>query len=179
MINFVSRPFVGIAALFWITWVGLGIGAPSEDIWLGLVLIFPLVWLCQTDLNHHEIPDLASGAVAMIGIAFLAILQAEAMVLHLACGLLVTAFLWAIGELFYRWRGVEGLGIGDAKLLGALVVVLGPMRLPELLFLSSLGGIVAILTCRFHGRAMQKGIPFGPFIAYAGFILVFEHIFFF
>lgn len=179
MISFVSRPFVGFSLLYSVTWAGMAIGAPIERSALGLTLLVPLVWLSQTDLDDLEIPDMASFAVALIGVAYWIYVLPEALVLHLLSGMVVTALLWGAGEVFYHRRGTEGLGIGDAKLTGAMVVVLGPWRLPEMLLLASVGGIGAILLSNRTKSNPQKGIPFGPFIAYAGFVLTFRNIIFY
>ncbi len=178
MTRFVSRPFVGFSLLYGLTWGVLTIDAPLERSLLGLALLLPLIWLSQRDLELQEIPDLASLTVALIGMGYWFYVQPQALVLHVASGLIVCAVFWGAGEIFYRLRAIEGLGIGDAKLLGALVVVLGPWRLPELLLLASLGGIGAILLAQRGRTDTPKGIPFGPFIAYAGFILLFRNIFF-
>ncbi|WP_241482700.1 prepilin peptidase [Leisingera sp. ANG-M7] len=156
--------------------MSLAVLAPGAGIPLqlqGLALIPPLVWLSHRDIRAYEIPDLATLTFAIIGAAFLVWQNPQALLLHLAAGAVISALLWGAGEIIYRLRGAEGLGIGDAKLLGAAVVVLGPWKLPELLLLSSAGGITATLAARVRRPGRQEGIPFGPFIAYAVFVLIY------
>ena len=83
---------------------------------------------------------------------------------------MIFGLLWLVGEMYFRRAATEGLGIGDAKLFGAGAVLLGPFHLPDLFLLSSLGGILGWVLTR---KSRDGGIPFGPFIAYAIFVLSF------
>lgn len=77
---------------------------------------------------------------------------------------------WAIGRLYAAWRGVEGLGLGDAKLLAAAGAWLGPPGLaPTILVAASLGLAAAWLTGRRRGG---DAIAFGPFLALACWMLL-------
>jgi leader peptidase (prepilin peptidase)/N-methyltransferase len=73
--------------------------------------------------------------------------------------------------LFKLATGKEGMGYGDFKLLGALGAWMGPGALLPIVLLSSLIGAIvggAYLAIRGHDRATP--IPFGPFIAAAGWV---------
>lgn len=77
---------------------------------------------------------------------------------------------WAIGRLYAAWRGVEGLGLGDAKLLAAAGAWLGPPGLaPTILVAATLGLAAAWLTGRRRGG---DAIAFGPFLALACWLLL-------
>ncbi|MEX0301158.1 MAG: prepilin peptidase [Leisingera sp.] len=173
MRRIVSPPWGGFLLLYAVSFAALAPGAAAGLKVLGIALIVPLVWLSCRDLETREIPDAASLAVAVAGAGFLAWQEPQALLPHLMAGAVICALLWGAGEVIYRLRGAEGLGIGDAKLLGAGIVVLGPWKLPELLLLSSAGGIAATLLARVRGGEPQEGIPFGPFIAYAVFVLIY------
>ena len=77
--------------------------------------------------------------------------------------------LWAVYWVFKLVTAKEGMGYGDFKLLAALGAWLGWQALPVLVLVSSLAGIVigggAMLT-----RGRREPIPFGPFLAIAGFV---------
>ena len=79
--------------------------------------------------------------------------------------------LWAVYWLFKLATGKEGMGYGDFKLLAALGAWLGWQQLPVVILLSSfvgaLFGVVLIVLAR-HGRG--KPMPFGPYLASAGWI---------
>jgi leader peptidase (prepilin peptidase)/N-methyltransferase len=85
--------------------------------------------------------------------------------------------LWTIYWLFRIVTGREGMGHGDFKLLAALGAWLGwKMLLPIVLLSSVVGATVGIglIVLRKMGRDVP--IPFGPYLAAAGFItLLFGH----
>ncbi len=83
--------------------------------------------------------------------------------------------LWGVSELYRRLRGVDGLGLGDAKLMLLIGALLGPAAVGITLFAGALlalpGGIAAMRTS--NGRGMQTSLPFGPFLCAgaAGYLL--------
>jgi leader peptidase (prepilin peptidase)/N-methyltransferase len=80
-------------------------------------------------------------------------------------------FLWLVFQLFRLLTGKEGMGYGDFKLFGALGAWLGWQMLPLVILLSAgVGAIVGVvlILVRRHGRDIP--IPFGPYLAGAGWI---------
>jgi len=79
--------------------------------------------------------------------------------------------LWSVYQLFKIITGKEGMGYGDFKLLALLGAWLGWQSLPLILLLSALvGSIIGISLILFSGRDKNIPIPFGPYLASAGFI---------
>ena len=79
--------------------------------------------------------------------------------------------LWLIYHVFRLLTGKEGMGYGDFKLLGALGAWLGWQMLPLIILFSSLVGAVVGITLMVVGKLdRDKPMPFGPFIAAAGWI---------
>lgn len=79
--------------------------------------------------------------------------------------------LWSISQLFRLVTGREGMGAGDFKLLAALGAWLGWQALPIVLLLSSLAGaIIGIGLILLRNHHQGKPIPFGPYLAIAGWI---------
>jgi len=77
--------------------------------------------------------------------------------------------LWCVFWLFKLMTGKEGMGYGDFKLLGALGAWMGATSLLPIVLLSSLiGAIVGGIALAVQGRDRSTPIPFGPFIAAAG-----------
>lgn len=77
--------------------------------------------------------------------------------------------LWSVYWLFKLVTGKEGMGYGDFKLLGALGAWMGAMSLLPIILLSSLiGAIVGGAVLAMRGQDRSTPIPFGPFIAMAG-----------
>lgn len=79
--------------------------------------------------------------------------------------------LWSVYWIFKLVTGKEGMGYGDFKLLAALGAWLGWMKLPLIILLSSLvGTIVALILIVMKRQERSNPIPFGPYLAIAGFI---------
>jgi leader peptidase (prepilin peptidase)/N-methyltransferase len=79
--------------------------------------------------------------------------------------------LWALFHLFRLLTGKEGMGYGDFKLLAALGAWLGWQLLLPIVLLSALvGAIVGIALIATRRQARGKPIPFGPFLAAAGWL---------
>lgn len=79
--------------------------------------------------------------------------------------------LWTIYHGYRLLTGKEGMGFGDFKLLAALGAWLGWQALPAILLLASMvGAIVGIGLILLRGRDRNIPIPFGPFLAAAGWL---------
>ncbi len=79
--------------------------------------------------------------------------------------------LWSVYQAFKLLTGKEGMGFGDFKLLALLGAWLGWQVLPVIIILSSLvGAVVGISLIVFLGRGRDVPIPFGPYLAAAGWI---------
>ena len=79
--------------------------------------------------------------------------------------------LWSVYILFKWTTGKEGMGYGDFKLLAMLGAWLGWQALPVIILLSSVvGAAVGITLILFRGRDKSIPIPFGPYLATAGWL---------
>ena len=85
--------------------------------------------------------------------------------------------LWSIYQLFRLTTGKEGMGYGDFKLLAALGAWLGwQMLLPIVLMAAAVGAVIGIFVLAAKRQDRSTPIPFGPFLAAAGWIvLMFGH----
>ncbi len=144
----------------------------------GLVLTWFLIALTVIDLDHQLLPDDLTLPLIWLGLLLsLAHTQTRPMglpveprdaIIGAATGYL---FLWLVFQLFRVVTGKEGMGYGDFKLFAALGAWLGWQLLPLVLLLSAgVGAIVgiALMVFRRHGRDVP--IPFGPYLAGAGWI---------
>ena len=163
-----------VAGLFALYLASFLLTAPSFS-WgnagFAVCLAVVLIWVTAHDIKTFEIPDAASVCLLLLAVSSLSLSQPSKLGAHLLAGLALCALLWALGEVYFRRQDQEGLGIGDAKLFGAGAVLLGPAKIPDLLLLASIGGICGYLIYHRLGLSRNKGIAFGPFIAYAIFIL--------
>jgi leader peptidase (prepilin peptidase)/N-methyltransferase len=79
--------------------------------------------------------------------------------------------LWSVYHLFRLLTGKEGMGYGDFKLLAALGAWLGWSLLPLIILMSAVvGAVVGILLIVFKQHERSVPIPFGPYLAAAGWI---------
>lgn len=79
--------------------------------------------------------------------------------------------LWSIYWGFKLLTGKEGMGYGDFKLLAALGAWVGWQHLPVVILLSSLvGAVVGITLLTIQGKDKSQPIPFGPYLAAAGWL---------
>ena len=82
--------------------------------------------------------------------------------------------LWAVWWLFKQLTGKEGMGFGDFKLLAALGAWCGWKGILPIVLLSSLvGAIIGSIWLAAKGRDRATPIPFGPYLAVAGWIVFF------
>ena len=136
-----------------------------------LGLTFALVALAFIDLDTQFLPDgitlplIWAGLLMNLGGTFVGLEQA---VIGAVAGYLC---LWLIYHGFRLLTGKEGMGYGDFKLMGALGAWLGWSVLPGVVLLSSVvGAVVGVALIALRGHDRQIPIPFGPYIAVAGWI---------
>jgi len=79
--------------------------------------------------------------------------------------------LWMVWWLFKQLTGKEGMGHGDFKLLAALGAWCGLKGILPIILLSSvLGAIIGSIWLYTRGRDRATPIPFGPYLAIAGWL---------
>lgn len=173
---FQSPALLTLAFIYGLTFAaGLVFATPDQAV-LGALLLPVLVWLSLEDLARHEIPDLASASIAVLGLGFQWHLHGPGPGLWaaIAVALALTALLWGGGAFFFSRTGTEALGIGDAKLIGAGALCVGVQAVWLMIFVAASGGIAAALIARRRDAAAgEQGLAFGPFLAYAIFLVIF------
>jgi leader peptidase (prepilin peptidase)/N-methyltransferase len=143
-----------------------------------VLMTWALIAISVIDIDHQIIPDSISLPLIWAGL-FLSLFHdtAAAEILFIdprtaiAGGLAGYLSLWSIYHLFRLVTGKEGMGYGDFKLLAALGAWLGWQMLPLIILLSAAVGAVvgiSLIALKRHERAVP--IPFGPYLAAAGWI---------
>lgn len=141
---------------------------PGGLVWLAPVLAVPLIWLSVTDLRRFEIPDTATLSIALCGALFQWVARPGRLGSEISLAVGLAVLLWIGGGIAFRRTGREALGIGDAKLIGAGTLCTGFAAIWWALLIACLGGIAGTMAARRgHGHDQEFGIPFGPFLAYA------------
>lgn len=167
-------PIVEAAAAVLALAVAYVFGASWQTV-AALGFAWTLLALTLIDLDHKLLPDsltlplLWAGLLVNVpfgGAGLFADLPSS--VIGAAAGYLA---LWSVYQLFKLVTGKEGMGYGDFKLLAAIGAWLGWQLLPVVILLSAVvGSVVGLLLIAFAGRSSQTAIPFGPYLAAAGFI---------
>ena len=142
---------------------------------LAVLFTWVLIALTGIDFNHRLLPDTMTlpllwlGLLANVNGLFTDLPSA---VIGAIAGYLT---LWSVFWLFKLVTGKDGMGYGDFKLLAALGAWVGWQQLPLIILLSSLvGAIIGTLAIVIQGRDRQSPIPFGPYLAIAGWIALFR-----
>jgi leader peptidase (prepilin peptidase)/N-methyltransferase len=146
--------------------------------WLTLALLFftwSLIALTLIDFDHQLIPDNITLPLIWLGLLVntldlgFGVTLRDAVIGAIAGYLVLWAFYWA----FKLATGKEGMGYGDFKLLSALGAWMGWQSLLPTIILSSLvGAVIGIGMIVLRGRDKSAPMPFGPFLAGAGFIMI-------
>jgi len=140
---------------------------------LALVFTWTLIALTFIDADTTLLPDDLTLPLLWLGLlanVFGVFVPLKEAVLGAAAGYLV---LWSIYWLFKLATGKEGMGFGDFKLLAALGAWMGWKALLPIVLLSSLvGAIVGIALIVLARRGREIPIPFGPYLAAAGMIVM-------
>ncbi len=136
-----------------------------------LLLTWSLITLSFIDIDYQLLPDSITLPLMWLGIIFSffgVYTDLYASVIGAIAGYLS---LWLVFHGFKLVTGKEGMGYGDFKLLAALGAWLGWSLLPTIVLLSSLvGAIIGISMIFFRGHQRNIPIPFGPYLAAAGWI---------
>ncbi len=152
-------------------------GAGVEAV-MAIILTLTLIPISMIDADTQLIPDSIVLPLMWIGLAMslfhpvsgsetLFIAPRDAIVGAMAGYL----SLWTVYQLFKLVTGKEGMGYGDFKLLAALGAWLGWQQLPMIILMSAVvGAIVGISLMVFKQHDRSVPIPFGPYLAAAGWI---------
>lgn len=152
-----------------------GFGAPAA---CGLLLTWSLIALTGIDIDHQLLPDGITLPLMWAGLLAALIIGpiAGSPIPVSARDALIGAMsgyisLWLVFHAFRLITGKEGMGYGDFKLFAALGAWLGWKLLPLVILLSAAtGAILGILMIVLRGRDRAAPIPFGPYLAAAGWI---------
>jgi len=145
-----------------------GFGWPAV---LVLVLSWGLLAMSLIDAEHQILPDVL--VLPLIWLGLIVNSFGLFVSLHEALWGAIAGYglLWSVFWLFKLITGKDGMGHGDFKLLAMLGAWGGWQILPLTILLSSLvGAIIGLITLRLRNAKTSTPIPFGPYLAIAGWI---------
>ena len=143
----------------------------TEQALLYIVITWALVALTFIDIDHMLLPDQLT-----LPLVWLALIAAvTGITITPSDAIMGAAFgylsLWNVFWLFKLLTGKEGMGYGDFKLLALFGALLGWQSLLTIILLSSVvGAIIGIALLSIQGKDKATPIPFGPYLAIAGWI---------
>ncbi len=158
---------VELAAVLVAAWAVLAAGDDVGRAWADCALGWSLLALAWIDLGTGRLPDVLTLPLVVAGLVATTILDPAAMAGH-AIGAAAGYGAFRLLALAYRaWRGREGLGGGDAKLLAAAGAWVGAAALGEVVLIGALAGLATAPLRRARGERLGAGtaIPFGPGLA--------------
>lgn len=138
--------------------------------------LISIVLLTATDIEMRQLPDEVTLGGLAVGLAFawwVAPVSAPGSTGWLALAAAVTGaiigggLLWLVGAAYRFWRGREGMGMGDIKMMAMVGAFLGPLpTVITLVFASIFGACIGVLLAlillpRRLRRARRRGIPWG------------------
>lgn len=164
--------WAGLAAGLTLTAAGCLTQTGAERILFTALMGGLLTVLSVIDARRFLLPDALNAALALTGAVMVWRLVPsdwQAHAIGAAAGFLI---LLTVELAYKRLRGVDGLGRGDAKLLGAIGLWTGWIGLPSVLLIASAAGVAFGGAMALRGKNMSSApIPFGPFLAAGGFAI--------
>ncbi|HEX4969458.1 MAG TPA: A24 family peptidase [Steroidobacteraceae bacterium] len=142
-----------------------------------LLLTWTLVALTGIDIDHQLLPDNMTLPLVWIGLllSLAATIPSVGLPVDPRSSIIgaIAGYLslWSVYHAFRLLTGKEGMGSGDFKLFAALGAWLGwQMLLPIILLAAFTGAVIGILMIALRRRDRNIPIPFGPYLAAAGWI---------
>jgi leader peptidase (prepilin peptidase)/N-methyltransferase len=132
-----------------------------------LVFAAAMIVLFFIDLEHQILPNAITVPGILAGLAASLVLEPgwrSAALGALAGG----GVLWAIAEVYLRARGIDGMGMGDVKMLAMIGAFLGlPLVILTLVGASLAGALAGLFVMATRRGGLQYALPFGTFLAVA------------
>ncbi|KQT47680.1 hypothetical protein ASG52_10405 [Methylobacterium sp. Leaf456] len=165
---------LGVAGAGALAILALGTG-PLGLAAAGVALALLAARIAWQDLTDFTIPDSATLALGLLGIAWRVAatveagesVSAELTLVALDC-LLCGGALWALREVYFRRRGHDGIGLGDVKLAAAGGLLVGTGGFAWCLFGASFFGILLLVGRRvlaIQGGTPEERLAFGAVLA--------------
>ena len=138
------------------------------------LLTWALIALTFIDYDTKLLPDQITIPLLWVGIFCSAFLAGTVPLPDAVIGAIAGyLFLWSTYWIFKLITGKEGMGYGDFKLFAALGAWLGWQALPSVILIAALSGLAyALSRSILYRQSAREPIPFGPFLAFAGWVTV-------
>ena len=146
---------------------------PSLRLLLASAFALSLLTLALIDARLYLLPDLITIPLLWLGLLINTQEHFAPIVAAVLGAIVGYLSLWTIYWLFKLLRNKEGLGRGDFKLSAAMGAWLGWQALPGVLLVAALTALSTATVLLLAGRLrIEQPMPFGPFLAFAGFLAI-------
>jgi leader peptidase (prepilin peptidase) / N-methyltransferase len=160
---------VATAIAFVAAWRAFG---PTPLFATRLIFLSALIVLAVTDLRNRLLPNAVTlpGIVVGLVCSFVAPPGPVSALLGVVIGGVVP---FVVGEIYYRVRGIDGLGMGDVKMLAMIGAFLGAPLALLTLFAASFLGVVVGLPIIILTRNREYPVPLGTLLSVSAFAAAF------
>lgn len=132
------------------------------DVFTTIILTLILLRLVWIDVHSFRLPDVITLPMIAAGVMLSAVTGMTELWMSVSGGIVGYALFWFVGMIYFRRTGVDGLGLGDAKLFAASGTWLGILALPLVLLISSIAGLLFALIMQ---KSLHQRLAFGPWLA--------------
>ena len=156
---------------------------PTPTAVLMYIFLCSLIVMSFIDIDYYIIPDSISIGGTVVGLAIGTVNQfyhifkypvSDSFVVSILGVLTGGGILFAVAELYLKLRKIEGLGMGDVKLLAFIGAMFGAECAFYTIFLGSfIGSIIGGVMMLVKGKNLTYQIPFGPYLALGSVIYLF------
>lgn len=166
----VRYPIIELTTAFLGTIIAVNYGVTSTALFI-ILLTYALICLTMIDFDHMLLPDQITLPFLWLGLLVNingAIVPLQDAVIGAVAGYMS---LYCVFWLFKLITGKEGMGYGDFKLVALFGAWIGWQLLPLLILMASaVGAVIGISLMVFKNHQREQAIPFGPYLAIAGWI---------
>jgi leader peptidase (prepilin peptidase)/N-methyltransferase len=161
--------FAGVASSIGVA-ASIVLVSDSRGAW-GAGLAVLMVAIAAVDARRFIIPDELTAAALALGLAYAAVgdeMWAQALAAAVLRGAVPALAFLGVRAGYRRWRGREGIGLGDVKLAGVAGVWLDWSTIPIAIEIAAVAALAAYLILQYYFRRTVRPttrLPFGLFLA--------------
>jgi leader peptidase (prepilin peptidase)/N-methyltransferase len=138
---------------------------PSLELAVEFAFVAAMIALVFIDYDHQILPDPITLTGLAVGLALAGPRETITVVDALKGAALGGGLLFAVSEVYFRIKKVEGMGFGDVKMMAMIGAFVGWKGVLLTLFLGSfVGSIVGLIVIVMSGGDMKTKLPFGTFL---------------
>jgi len=150
-----------------VLWVAVFLRAPGwADFASGAFLCSACLALLAIDAEFRILPDRITLTGIAVGLALSFFSRVRSPASSFAGAAIGAGGLWLVAFLYEKWKKVEGMGLGDVKMLGMIGALLGASGVVIAVLLASVAGsLVGLALMAARRGSLQTALPFGVFLA--------------